>query len=73
MHCKKNVSDFPVPAGMSLTKLPNSPWSGKIYLFPARESLVSDIAARDGKTVNLFLQYVSYCVLGHTGTNLLLH
>jgi hypothetical protein len=32
----------------------NSPWSGIIRLFPARESLVSDIPARDGKIGNLF-------------------
>jgi hypothetical protein len=35
---------------------PNSPWRGIIKLFPARESLVSDIPAGDGKTANLFLQ-----------------
>ncbi len=27
-----------------------------IYLFPPRESLVSDISAGEGKTANLFLQ-----------------
>jgi hypothetical protein len=33
-------------------------WSGKIKLFPAKESfyLVSDIPAGDGKMANLFLQ-----------------
>ncbi len=36
--------------------LPNSPWPGKIKLSTARESLVSDIPAGDGKTANLFLQ-----------------
>jgi hypothetical protein len=36
--------------------LPNSPWPGIIKLFPARESLVSDIPARDGKIIDLFLQ-----------------
>ncbi len=35
---------FPSPAGMSLTKLPNSDW----------RSLVSDIPAGDGKIGNLF-------------------
>jgi hypothetical protein len=35
---------------------PNSPWSGKIKLFPARESLVSDIPAGDGKIKKNFLQ-----------------
>jgi hypothetical protein len=38
---------------MSLTKL--SLAAGLIKLFPARESLVSDIPAGDGKTANLFL------------------
>ncbi len=32
----------------------DSPWPGIIKLFPARESLVSDIPARDAKTANLF-------------------
>jgi hypothetical protein len=36
--------------------LPNSLWVGTIKLFPPRESLVSDIAAGDGKIVYLFLQ-----------------
>jgi hypothetical protein len=36
---------------MSLT---NSTWSGIIKLFPARESLVSDILARDGKRITFF-------------------
>ncbi len=35
---------------------PNTPWSGIIKLFPARESLVRDIPAGDGKTADLFLQ-----------------
>jgi hypothetical protein len=35
---------------------PNSPWPGIFKLNPARESLVSDIPAGDGKIVNLFLQ-----------------
>jgi hypothetical protein len=30
--------------------LPNSPWPGRIKLFPARDSLVSDTTAGDGKT-----------------------
>jgi hypothetical protein len=33
---------------------PNSPWLGIIKLIPARESLVSDIPAGDGKIGNLF-------------------
>jgi hypothetical protein len=38
--------------------LPNTPWAGPgvIKLFPASESLVSDIPAGDGKTAILFLQ-----------------
>jgi hypothetical protein len=32
----------------------NSPWPRIIKYFPARESLVSDITAGDGKTDNLF-------------------
>jgi hypothetical protein len=40
--------------------LPNSPWAGKIKLFPARESLVSDILAGDGRIANLFY---SVCIL----------
>jgi hypothetical protein len=43
---------FPSPERMSLTK--NSPWPGIIKLFPALESLVSDIPAGGGKISNLF-------------------
>ncbi len=35
---------------------PSSLWPGITKLFPARESLVSDIPAGDGKIVHLFLQ-----------------
>jgi len=38
---------------MSLAKLS---FAGKIKIVSARESLVSDIPAGDGKTANLFLQ-----------------
>jgi hypothetical protein len=34
-----------------------TPWPGKIKLFPARESLVSDIPAGDGKKYILFTVY----------------
>jgi hypothetical protein len=34
--------------------LPNSPSPGIIKLLPARDSLVSDIPAGDGKTANIF-------------------
>jgi hypothetical protein len=42
---------FPIPS-RDVTN-PNSPWPGIIKLFPARESLVSDIPAGDGKNYNL--------------------
>ncbi len=48
---KKRLSIFPSPAGMSLTKLF---LAGVIKLFPARESLISDIPAGDGKMDILF-------------------
>ncbi len=37
-------------------RLQNSSWPRIIKLFPARESLVSDIPAGDGKMAYLFLQ-----------------
>ncbi len=53
VHCKKGQRfSRPQPG----CHLPNSPWAGIIKFFPARERLVSDIPAGDGKTVNLFLQ-----------------
>jgi hypothetical protein len=33
-------------------------------LFPARESLVSDIPAGDGKIINLFLQCIFWSIYG---------
>jgi hypothetical protein len=53
VHCNKRLAIFPSPAWWSLT---NSPWPRIIKLFPAMDSLVSDIPAGDGKIVNLFLQ-----------------
>jgi hypothetical protein len=50
---KKGLAVFRSPAGMSLTKLF---LGGNNLIFPARESLVSDIQAGDGKIANLFLQ-----------------
>jgi hypothetical protein len=47
---KKRVSGFPSPAGMSFTKL--------FPKFPARESLVRDIPAWDGKIANLFYSVI---------------
>jgi hypothetical protein len=51
---KRKVTDFPLTTGMSLTKLS----------LAARESLVSDIPAKDGKTTNLLLlcSLVSECL-----------
>jgi hypothetical protein len=50
LHCKKRLSYFPSPAGMSLTKLS---LGGNNLI---RECLVSDIPDGDGKIDNLFLQ-----------------
>jgi hypothetical protein len=64
----KNTKDGALVQGMIQGTLNNSHWkkpnslrSGIIRLFPARESLVSDIPAGDGKIVNLF--YSAVCVL----------
>jgi hypothetical protein len=51
LHCKKG-SRFSRP--QPRCHLPNSPCPGIIKLFPARERLVSDIPAGDGKIENLF-------------------
>jgi len=52
---KKSLASFPSPAGMSLTKLSLGRNNDVIYkLFPARESLVSDIRAEDRNIANLF-------------------
>jgi hypothetical protein len=54
-HCKKSFSIFPSTAGMSLSKLSLGGNNDVIYkLFPARESLVSDIPAGDGNIEKLF-------------------
>jgi hypothetical protein len=50
---------FPSPAGMSLNQTLQMP--GIISLFPARERLVSDIPAGEGKIFNLFLQCIVVC------------
>jgi hypothetical protein len=52
LHCKKRLAILPSPARMSLTKLSLAP--GIIKFFPARDSLVSDIPAGDGKIAKLF-------------------
>ncbi len=54
LHCNKKVSHFPVPSQDVNNQ--TLPCGEKIYLSPARESLVSDIPAGDGKMANLFLQ-----------------
>ncbi len=50
LHFKKRLAIF--PSGMSLIKLS---LAGNNKLFPAIESLVSDIPASDGKIATLFL------------------
>jgi hypothetical protein len=48
IHCKKRLSIFLSPGGVSLTKL-SLATPGVIKFFPARESFVSDIPVLDGK------------------------
>jgi hypothetical protein len=58
VHCKKELANFPSPAGMSLTKLSlvvNN------QIIPGQGEL-SDIPAGDGKMANLF-----YSVADRTG------
>ncbi len=56
LHTVKKVSNIPVPSQDVTYSIPDSPWAGKIKLFPPRESLVSDIPAGDGNAANLFGQ-----------------
>ncbi len=64
MHCNKSQRfSRPQPG----CHLPNSPRPGNIILFPAGESLVSDIPAGDGKTANIFFTVVK--VLFQRGSN----
>jgi hypothetical protein len=51
LHCKKWLSIFPPPAGMSLNKLS---LAGNNLINSTRESLLIDIPAGDGKIANLF-------------------
>ncbi len=51
-HTKNKGSGFPVSRRDATHQI----LSGREKLFPARESLVSDIPAGDGTTNNLFLQ-----------------
>jgi hypothetical protein len=55
IHCKKRLA-ISRPQPGPLTKLSQ----GTIKLFPARESLVSDIPAGDGKMANHFLQCIPF-------------
>ena len=50
IHCKENLPDSWICYDQTLLGL------GFGRLFPARESLVSDILAGDGNLINLFLQ-----------------
>ncbi len=51
VHGKKRFAVLPSPDGMSLTKLP---LAGKNLFIPARESWVSDIRLKMGKSVTFF-------------------
>ncbi len=53
-YCKKKISGFPVPSRDVTDQI--LPGRGIIKLFTARECLVSDIPAGDGKIDSLFLQ-----------------
>ncbi len=52
VYTVKKVSGFSLPPPGC--HLPNSPWRGILKLIFARESLVRDIPALEGKTANLF-------------------
>ncbi len=57
----KKFTSFPVP-GRDVNKQTLRP--GKIKLFPARERVVTDIPAGDGKIYNLFYSvHLSVCLL----------
>ncbi len=59
IHRKKKVRKFPVPSRDVTTKLSLGGNNDVITaLFLPRGSLVSDIPARDGKLVNLFLRCI---------------
>jgi hypothetical protein len=63
-RCPPLLATFPSPARMSLTRTKVSLQTGKIKLFPPRESLVSDIPAEDGNVTHFFygvcIKNVSY-------------
>ncbi len=54
IHCKKRLSFFLSPAGLSNQTLKLFMAGNNLIIFPARESLVSDILVGDGKIGNLF-------------------
>ena len=57
LHCKKRLASFPSPDGMLHTNLSLGRNNDVICkLFPARESVVSDLPNGDGNIANLFLQ-----------------
>jgi hypothetical protein len=60
IHCKKRFLIFLSQTGMS-----NFLWPGIIKLFPARESLVGDIPAGDGKIDYLFNSVLVQILQGH--------
>ncbi len=57
VHCKKWLSVFPSPAGMSLTKLS---LVGNNLIFPGHGEFGKWHPGWDVKTANLFLQF-KYC------------
>ena len=57
VHCKKTLRFSRPRLGCHL---PNSPWAGKLKLFPARESLVSDIPTENEKSLIFFTVYGIY-------------
>jgi hypothetical protein len=66
-HTVKKVIDFPVPSRDVTYQ--SVPLAGIIKLFPATESLVSDILAGDGKIANLFLQVRHPALQRHSTEN----
>ena len=57
VHCKKILRDSWIIFDQTFQGL------GLGTLFPARESLVSDIPAGDGKSINLYLQCTVHCTV----------
>ncbi len=51
-HCQKLVTEQLLPGQAERTPLPHC--KKRLWIFPARESMVSDIPAGDGKIINLF-------------------